>query len=120
MASSSRRSSPEGEPGRRSHLARIDAASLPRQPRRRVAGRAHAALLIAASLRVATAIVVDPFPEMTADLLTGAMSGAEAADTRPTSEDLSVDPHAQTVVMLLPLLLLATRPPGADDRRPRP
>jgi ABC-type Fe3+ transport system permease subunit len=36
------------------------------------------ALLIAASLIVATAIVLDQFPEMTSELLTRAMSGAEA------------------------------------------
>lgn len=45
----------------------------------RVAGaRLTLALLIAASLVVATAIVLDQFPEMTPDLLTRAMSGAEA------------------------------------------
>lgn len=41
-------------------------------------GRATLVLLIVASLAVAGAIVLDRFPEMTADLLTRAMSGADA------------------------------------------
>jgi hypothetical protein len=45
----------------------------------RVAGaRLTLALLIAASLVVATAIVLDQFPETTSDILTRAMSGADA------------------------------------------
>jgi hypothetical protein len=45
----------------------------------RVAGaRLTLMLLIAAGLVVATAIVLDQFPEMTSDLLTRAMSGPEA------------------------------------------
>jgi hypothetical protein len=35
-------------------------------------------LLVAASLVVITAIMLDQFPEMTSDLLTRAMSGADA------------------------------------------
>jgi hypothetical protein len=41
-------------------------------------GRAALVLLILASLVVAGTIVLDRFPEMTSDLLTRAMSGAEA------------------------------------------
>jgi hypothetical protein len=45
----------------------------------RMAGsRLTLALLIAASVVVAGAIVLDRFPEMTSDLLTRAMSGSEA------------------------------------------
>jgi mercuric ion transport protein len=45
----------------------------------RVAGaRLTLALLVAASLVVITAIMLDQFPEMTSDLLTRAMSGADA------------------------------------------
>lgn len=40
-------------------------------------GRLTLVLLIAAGLAVAGAIVLDRFPEMTSDLLTRAMSGAE-------------------------------------------
>jgi hypothetical protein len=46
----------------------------------RVAGaRLTLAVLIGASVVVATAIVLDQFPEMTSDLLTRAMSGSEAS-----------------------------------------
>jgi len=45
----------------------------------RVTGaRLTLAVLIAASIVVSTAIVLDQFPEMTSDLLTRAMSGSEA------------------------------------------
>jgi hypothetical protein len=43
-------------------------------------GRLTLALLIAAGVVVAGAIVLDEFPEITADLLTRAMSGSEAGN----------------------------------------